>query len=110
MRDRAKNPEKIKILIFANEREMQKYFNLFKVLLGDKCKEIRDQKYYKLIETDKAIIDFAPPTHASRGKKVHYVLNLTQDEEFHHCVALPLTIMNSYLDKEGKWSELFDKI
>lgn len=104
------NPEKIRVIVFASGDDLQKYFNLFNVLLKDGIITAKNSKTQKLIETDKVVIDFAPPLESVRGKKCHYIINLTRDEDFHHNVALPTTIMYSQIDKEGKWSELFDGI
>lgn len=102
---------KLKIIVFtSNDKEMQKYFNLFKVLLGDKVVGLRERKEEKHILTGKADIIFYRGLLSMKGHKSHYVLNLTQDKEFHERVAEPMTINNGYLRHDDDWSELFTNL
>src|SRR5690606_33395224 len=100
--------DKLKIVVFtSNEKEMQKYFNLFKVLLKDKIIELHERKEEKRLLTEKADFRFYKGLLSMKGHRSHYVLNLTQDKEFHERVAEPMTINNIYLRHDDDWSELF---
>lgn len=69
-----------------------------------RCIETKDRKEF---ETDKFHFRFFVKRLNTKGCKAHYVLNLTQDEEFNDFVAQPVTVIHSYLKEDEKWSALF---
>lgn len=101
--------EKISIIVInENSKERQKYFNLFHVMMKDKITRIIDTKDRKEFETDKFYFKFIPKSMSAKGYKAHYVLNLTQDEEYNDCYAVPITSpMYDYLKEDEQWIELF---
>jgi hypothetical protein len=100
--------EKISIIVFTeNLKEKLKYFNLFYFILGDKLEKAINSQDRKELMTDKLHIKFLTKAMNARGHKAHYVLNLTQDQEFNNCVAAPITIIHDYLKFDEKWEELF---
>lgn len=103
--------DKISIIVYTeNSKEKQKYFNLFYFMFKDKIEKTIDIPDRKEFFTDKLHFRFFTKLLNARGYKAHYVLNLTQDEEFHNCVAIPNTSIHEYLRKDVKWFELFYKL
>jgi hypothetical protein len=103
------NYEKISIVVFTeNNKEKQKYFNLFNLLMADKIEKIINTPDRKEIITDRFRFRFFTKLYNSKGNKAHYVLNLTQDQEFNNCIVAPITIIFDYLKYDKKWKELFN--
>jgi len=100
---------KVSVIVYTeNPKERQKYFNLFKFIFqGQITKEIQSSDR-KEFETYRFRFRFYPKLQSARGYKAHYVLNLTQDIEFHQCVALPNTSMFDSLKRDKQWQELFE--
>lgn len=96
--------------VITESKDTRKYFNLFKFLLEDKTIMIRYNNNHKSIDTKNVSIRFIPKLNNVRGYKFHFVLNLTQDEEYHNCVALPTTVIEHYLQKDPRWSQLFEGV
>ncbi|HFK1543490.1 TPA: hypothetical protein ACGXM3_005312 [Bacillus cereus] len=91
---------------------MNHYFKLFKFMLGkDKVTKVVNHSGLGCssidMYTDKIIIRFFVGTQGLRGYRAHYVINLIQNEQFHHEVALPMTNIWSLLDPE-QYPELVD--
>lgn len=103
--------EKLKVIVITEDnKQNQKYFNLFKVLFNNSIEEVRDFNYEKRITINNSEFRFIIKSESARGLKAHYVLNLTQDEEFHRNRAMPMTSPHSSLKEIEKWSELFTKL
>jgi hypothetical protein len=96
-------------VIVERKDDIQKYFNLFKMLLGKAVSmyRITKTKDYAELESEKFIIKFIMKTSQARSWKAHYLLNLTQDKEYHDNFAEPMTIIHSMLDRTV-WKELFE--
>lgn len=103
--------EKVRVTITtANEKENQKYFNLFKLLLETQIIEFKDSSTRKSIETEKFTLNFLVLNQSQRGHKAHFVLNLTQDKELEYMVARSMTSIHSMLKDDDNWTELFNKL
>lgn len=101
--------DKIKIIVFTeNEDEKQKYFLLFKLMLNEQLQKVIRTSDRGELFTDKLELKFFTKKMNARGHKAHFVLNLTQDQEFDNLVAKPITIIHDYLKKDTKWHELFE--
>lgn len=104
-------PEYQKVLVIVlteNEQENKKYYNLFKLMLMGKIEKEINQPHRKEFETDKVSIRFFTKKLEVRGYKAHYVINLTQDKEYHDGFAIPITSIHDYLKYDEKWSDLFN--
>lgn len=100
--------KQVKIAVIVERREdIQKYFNLFKLLLDGKVLMCRRMNDYAEIDSDKFQVRFTWKTTQVRGWKAHYLLNLTQDKEYHNDFAEPMTVIHRMLDKTV-WKELFE--
>lgn len=103
--------EKLKIIVITEDlKQCQKYFNLFKVLFNNNIEKMRDLKHEKSIYTSNSEFRFIVKNESARGMKAHYVLNLTQDMDFHMERAMPMTTPHSSLKEIEQWSELFTKL
>lgn len=103
--------EKLKIIVITEDlKQCQKYFNLFKVLFNNTIEDMIDTKNAKRIRTNKSEIKFIVKGESARGMKAHYVLNLTQDIDFHMTRARTMTTPYSSLKEIEQWSELFTKL
>lgn len=103
--------ETIKIIVLTSREERQKYFNLFKFLVRDRIAKIQEYSGKKAIITDKEEILFMGANEGIRGHKCHYMLNLTQNLEFHQSRAVGCVFpLYSMLKDDEDWAELFDKI
>lgn len=101
--------EQVRIIVFVNNRsEADKYLKLFSFMLRDKLKKRMDALPEKWIETDEFKIMILPATSYARGHRAHYVMNLTQDIDFHNSVAKPIERFG-YLDnlQDPKFTALF---
>ena len=100
------NYKKISILVFVENTDIKKYFNLFKFLLKEKItKELFTNNSCRL-EGENFVIRFETKNIHLRNLRTHYVINMIQDIDFHNNVALPCSRIFSLLDKD-KWAELF---
>lgn len=101
--------EKLSVIVFTeNPKEKQKYFNLFRLILKNDIELCIVTPDRKEIHTSILEMKFYTKTLQPRGRKAHYVLNLTQDKEFNDCVLPPITIINDYLKYDERWRDLFE--
>lgn len=95
-------------VIARDDKQMNHYFKLFKFMLGeDKVTKVVKRSGSIDMHTDKIIMRFFVGTQGLRGYRAHYVINLIQNEQFHHEVVLPMTNVWSLLDPE-QYPELVD--
>ncbi|PPA84987.1 hypothetical protein C4A75_09425 [Brevibacillus laterosporus] len=103
--------EKVRIFVIVeNTNDLQMYYRLFRLMLKDKIEkeqEIRKDKEL-LMETDKFKMYFFTGFQHLLGRRTHYVINLTQNKEYHFQCALPTTSHFDYIKDDKKWSELFE--
>ncbi|MGR5954203.1 hypothetical protein ACT7DP_30025 [Bacillus paranthracis] len=100
--------ERVVVVVFVeNSRQMESYFKLFKLMMGDSVQKAHVSRNTAFIESDKFHIGFHILGTNSRGMRAHYIINLVQNEYMHHNFALPLTHVHSYLKDDPKWAELF---
>ncbi|AJA41380.1 hypothetical protein AXJ14_gp061 [Geobacillus virus E3] len=95
-------------VVTENVKDLKMYYRLFKLMLKDKIVKDIEAKDSCLIETDKFLIRFVIKNPNRRSWRNHYILNLTQDVEFHECCVVPKTIIREYLKNDKKWVELFE--
>lgn len=101
------NIKRVKIIVFTkSQNESERYLKLFAFMLKDSIEEIKSLVGFKRIITDKFDIKFMPATMSARGNRAHYVINLTQDEEFDEILAKPTEVIFDLLKNDPKWSEL----
>jgi hypothetical protein len=101
--------DKVIVAVFtANKQDLRMYFNLFKLMLEGKITKayISDNMYR--IETDKFILRFYIKNMNIKGIRSHFVLNLTQDDEFDKYIVTPMQYIRTYLKDDEKWKELFE--
>lgn len=101
--------EKVKVILFVkDDPEGVKYFKMFRLMLGDKVRKLRNARYDKLIETDDFLIEILTIGNNARGRRAHYVMNLTQGSELDEQVARPIERFE-YLERlqDPKFKELF---
>lgn len=77
-------------------------------MLKDKIIKIVNNSHERRFETEKLLFKFYVKALNTKGNKAHYVLNLTQDEEFHCNIAQSMTVIKSYLKDDEDWLELFE--
>ncbi|WP_168898364.1 hypothetical protein [Bacillus sp. ISTL8] len=99
-------------VIAKDDKQMNHYFKLFKFMLGeDKITKVVKRSGLGCssmeVNTDKIKIEFFVGMQGLRGHRAHYVINLIQNERFHHEVALPMTNIWSLLDPK-QYPELVD--
>lgn len=75
-------------------------------MLHDDAEMVKKTKDGAVIRTERFHIKFILPSVSTRGHKAHFVLNLVQDKEFHDCVAMAMTSIQSYLKEDSRWSHL----
>jgi len=101
--------QRVQIIVFTeNTKEKQKYFNLFRLMLNDRIQRLINYPDRKEFITDKFEFRFFTKQMSARGYKAHFVINLTQDEDFHNCIVEPITVIHNYLTEDEKWKELFE--
>lgn len=94
--------EKIRVIVFVKDREeMDKYFKLFVFMLKDKMIQSRHSMNESYVMTEEMLIEVMPASYHARGKRAHYVVDLTQDIDFHKLVAEPIELKFTYLDKDN---------
>lgn len=100
--------DKVVVIVFVeNSKQIESYLKLFKLMMGDSVQKAHLSKHTAFIESDKFHIGFHILGVHSRGMRAHYVINLVQNKDMHHQIALPLTHIHSYLKDDPKWAELF---
>lgn len=104
------NYDKVTVgIVCENKNDIGIYFRMFVVLLEDKIVKLINNPHMQYIETERFKIDFKTKNYSQRGWRRHYILNLTQDEEFHETCVAPKTIIRDYLVEDEKWDGLFSK-
>ncbi|MEI2465036.1 hypothetical protein [Niallia taxi] len=98
--------DKIQIVVYAEVNEKEKYFNLFSFLFKDKIINLINNNDRKEIHTEQFNVKFLSKLHSTKGYKAHYVLNLTQDIDFHREVAKPVEALHYQLEHNDQWNEL----
>lgn len=99
--------KKVKIIVFTrNHEESERYQKLFAFMMKDKIEEMKNSPHHRVIITDEFEILFLLGNQSARGHRAHYVMNLTQGEEFDNCVAKPIEIISHFLKEDQKWKEL----
>jgi hypothetical protein len=80
---------KFKIIVFVEECDLNKYYELFLLLCTDGVRKlmIEKSKTERSIETEKLNIRFFIKNDNFKGYRADYVLNLTQDEYFDNLIA-----------------------
>lgn len=97
---------KLIIVVYTEANEKEKYFNLFSFLFKDKIINLINNKDRKEIHSEQFNVKFLSKLHSTKGYKAHYVLNLTQDMDFHREVAKPVEALRYQLEHNDKWNEL----
>ncbi|OME54110.1 hypothetical protein BSK59_16145 [Paenibacillus odorifer] len=102
--------DQIQVVVFVerDEKEVAKYFRLFRFMLGDQVTKSILSKDYAILETEKIRIRFYMGGLNMRGARAHYVINMMQNEEFNNICALPITSTHHYIKDDPKWRELFE--
>ena len=99
--------DKVRVGVITESKDEEMYFNLFNLLLKGNIVRLKNIPMNRFMETEDAHVKFIPKLQSSRGNKFHYVINLTQDKDFHEQVALPMTVIHDYLKQDQKWRQLF---
>ncbi|MEK4605373.1 hypothetical protein MHH42_31465 [Bacillus sp. FSL L8-0099] len=100
--------ERVVVVVFVeNSKQMESYFKLFKLMVKDNIQKAYLSKNTAFIESDIFHIGFHILGIHSRGIRAHYVINLVQNKDMHHQIALPSTVIHYYLKDDPKWAELF---
>lgn len=100
--------EIIHVLVLVDNGDIDKYFRLFQFLLGDRVLGGRLSQRHGELDGEEFTIHIHHSGHHMRGFKTHYVINLVQDLDLHHTVALVTTNPFSSIVNDPKWSRLFN--
>jgi hypothetical protein len=94
--------DQIKIIVIEEDYSSMKYsFMCFaKILTGKTTKEILS-KEYGILEGEGFYIQIVKKNYSSRGMRCDYVINNTQDKDFHFECVTPMMGMSKFL-KEFK--------
>lgn len=103
--------ERLKIIVFTeNDKQETKYYNLFRFLLAEKVVAGNASSGMRTLCTDEADIFFYRGLTSDKGKRCHYLINLTQDKEWNESIRYIECPAQEQLNRDDRWSSLFKRL